>query len=208
MWARKPAASRLRSLARVKMISMILKPWLKAANFVSALLLAWMHFRGPGWTHCAKDHGDGKVEFSPDVLTYVAWPLIALLPAWAAVNELRRGSGDWWQIMTPVVILSIAASEMFSFPGTIMVSREGIEQHFWLRGEKRVSWGEVAEIREVRTNGPLTITGSDGTRIDFSGRLPDRPRFLAEIETYCRGNLPPEFLSRVATSLQAGRKTG
>jgi hypothetical protein len=85
---------------------------------------------------------------------------------------------------------------------------EGVEQHFWLRGEKRIRWGEVTEIKEQSKFGPLTITGSDGTRVDFSGRLPDRPRFLAEIEKYCRGNLPPEFLSRVAASLQAGRKTG
>ena len=187
---------------------MIWKPWLRAANSVSALLLAWMHFRGPGRGHSARDFGDGRVEFSPDPLTYLAWPLIALLPAWSAINELRRGPGDWWQLMAPVAILFLAASEMFSFPGTIVVSREGVEQHFWLRGEKRIRWGEVTEIKEQSKFGPLTITGSDGTRGDFSGRLPDRPRFLAEIEKYCRGNLPPEFLSRVAASLQAGRKTG
>jgi hypothetical protein len=167
-----------------------------------------MHFRGPGRGHSAKDLGDGRVEFSPDPLTYCAWPLIALLPAWAAINELRRGSSDWSQLMGSVVVLLLAATEMFSFPGTILVSQEGIEQHFWLRGEKRIRWGDVAEIKEQGTRGPLTIHASDGTRVDFSGRLPDRPRFLAEIEKYCRGNLPPEFLNRVAASLQAGRKTG
>jgi hypothetical protein len=110
--------------------------------------------------------------------------------------------------MGPVVILLLAASEMFSFPGTIVTSQEGIEQHFWLRGEKRIRWGAVTEIREGRPNSPLGITASDGTRIDFAGRLPDLPRFLAEIEKYCHGNLPPEFLSKVAASLRAGQKKG
>src|SRR5580692_11728327 len=89
-WINQPAG-RLRSIARVKMISMIWKPWLRAANLVSAFLLAWMHFRGPGRAHSAKDLGDGRVEFSPDPLTFLAWPLIALLPLWAAIDELRRG---------------------------------------------------------------------------------------------------------------------
>ena len=200
-------ASQLRSLARFKMISMIWKPWLRAANFLSALLLAWMHFRGPGRGHSAKDLGDGRVEFSPDPLTYFAWPLITLLPAWVAINELRRGLGDWSQLIAPAIILLLAVSEMFSFPGSIVVSHEGIEQHFWLRGQKRIRWGEVTELREGRGNSSLTITASDSTRIDFSGRLPDLPRFLEEIEKYCSGNLPPEFLSRLATIVQSRQET-
>jgi hypothetical protein len=167
-----------------------------------------MHFRGPGWGHSAKDLGDGRVEFSPDPLTYFAWPLIAFLPAWAAINELRRGLGGWSRLMGSVVVLLLAATEMLSFPGTITVSQAGIEQHFWLRSEKRIRWGDVAEIKEQGARGPLTIQASDGTKIDFSGRLPYRPRFLAEIEKHCSGNLPPEFLNRVAASLRAGQKTG
>ena len=148
------------------MISMIWKSSLRAANFVSALLLAWMHFRGPGRAHSAKDLGDGRVEFSPDPFTYLAWPLIVLLPAWAAINELRRGSGEWWYFMAPVAILFAAASELFSFPGTIVVSHDAVEQQFWLRSEKRIRWGEISEIKEQRMPGPLTITATDGTKID------------------------------------------
>jgi hypothetical protein len=186
---------------------MIWKPWLRAANILSALLLAWMHFRGPGRGHSAKDLGDGRVEFSPDPLTYFAWPLITLLPAWVTINELRRGLGDWSRLMAPAIILLLAVSEMFSFPGSIVVSHEGIDQHFWLRGQKRIRWGEVTEIREGRANSSLSITASDGTRIDFTGRLPGLPRFLAEIGKYCRGNLPPEFLSRVAASAQVSQRS-
>jgi hypothetical protein len=190
------------------MVSMIWKPWLRAANFVSVLLLGWMHLRGHSPARSAKDLGDGTVEFSPDPLTYLAWPLIVLLPAWAAFNELRRGSGEWWQLLGPVLILVAAAAEMFSFPGTIVVFHDAIEQHFWLRSEKRIRWGEIEEIKEHGKPGPLVITASDGTKINFSDRLPDRSRFMAEIEKHCRGNLPPEFLSRVSAGLQIGRKTG
>lgn len=166
-----------------------------------------MHFRGPGRGHSAKDLSDERVEFSPDPITYFAWPLITLLPAWVAIHELRRGLGDWSQLMAPAIILLLAASQMFSFPGSIVVSQEGIEQHFWLRGQKRIRWGEVTELKEGRANSSLTITASDSTRIDFSGRMPDLPRFLAEIEKYCSGNLPPEFLSRVAAIMQSRQET-
>jgi hypothetical protein len=186
---------------------MIWKPWLKAANFVSALLLVWMHLRKSGRARSAKNLGDGRLEFSPDPLTYLAWPLIVLLPAWSAINELRRGSGEWWHLVAPIALLFLAASEMISFPGTILVAHDAIEQHFWLRSEKRIPWGEIAEIKEQGMTGLFTITSSGGTKIDFSGRLPDRPRFLAEIEKYCSGNLPPEFLSRVAAGLKAGQKS-
>jgi hypothetical protein len=177
---------------------MIWKPTLDAANSVSFILLLWMHMRGTGKAGSAKDLGDGTVEFSPDPLTYLAWPLIVLLPAWAALNELQRGSAESWHLMAPVLILAGAAAELFSFPGTVIVSHDAIEQHFWLRSGKRIRWGEIAEIKEHGKHRPLTITASDGTKINFSDRLPDRPRFMAEIEKYCRGNLPPEFLSRVA----------
>ena len=189
------------------MISMIWRPWLRAANFVSMLLLGWMHLRGTGRTRSAKDLGDGSVKFSPDSITYLAWPLIVLFPAWGAINELRRGSGEWWNLMAPMIILVLAASEMLAFPGTIVVSRDAIEQQFWLRSEKRIRWGEITEIKEHGKRGPLVITASDGTKISFSDRLPDRQRFMAEIEKSCRGNLPAEFLNRVAAS-QAEQKTG
>jgi len=202
------SASHVQSLARVKMISMIWKSLLRSANVISALLLAWMHSRGSSRKRSAKDVGDGRVEFSPDLLTYFAWPLIVLLPAWPAINELRRGSAEWWQLMTPIVLLFLAASEMFTFPGTIVVSHDAIEQHFWLRGEKRIRWGEITEIREPGMSGALTITASDKTKIIFSNRLSDRPRFLAEIENHCRGNLPPEFLNRLAAGSRAGQKSG
>jgi hypothetical protein len=189
------------------MIAMIQKDLLTAANLISAFLLAWMHLRGSNRARSAKDVGDGRVEFSPDLLTSFAWPIIVLLPVWPAINEVRRGSGEWWQLMTPMFLLFLATSEMFTFPGTIVVSHDAIEQHFWLRGEKRIRWGEITEIREPGISGTLTITASDNTKIIFTNRLPDRTRFLAEIERYCHGNLPPEFLNRSTAGSRAGQKS-
>jgi hypothetical protein len=167
-----------------------------------------MHLRGHRRARSAKDVGDGTVEFSPDPFTYIAWPLIVFLPAWAAINELRHGSGAWWQLLAPAAILFAAAAEMFSFPGTIVVSHDAIEQRFWLRGEKRIRWGEIVEIKEHGKPGPLVVTATDGTKINFSDRLPDRPRFMVEIEKYCRGSLPPEFLERMAAGSRAVQGTG
>lgn len=191
------------------MIAMRWKFTLVTANSVASVLLIWLHWRKGAKTRKAIETGDGNVKFTRDPLAYVIFPAAALLPAWAAFNDYQRhSSGNLWGLAVLTMLLFAATAELFRLPGTVIIVHDGIEQHFWLQGEKRIRWGEIKEIKEGVFGGSLTITGTDGTKIVYSDQLADRPRFLAEIEKHCRGNLPPEFLSRVAASSQASQKTG
>jgi hypothetical protein len=80
------------------MIEMIWKPTREIANLVSSFLLVFVGMRKNGKTRSAKDDGCGRVEFAPDPLTYLAWPLIVLLPAWAAINDLQRHTDRPWSL--------------------------------------------------------------------------------------------------------------
>ena len=190
------------------MIPMIWKPTLATANFVSTILVLWMHVRKNGRERYAHDRGDGSVEFPPDPLAYLAWPVIVLLPAWGAINDFQQhASGKPWSQLLLALILLAAAVQLFRFPGTVVVTHEGVEQHFWLRSEKRIRWGEITGIKRIRASGILIITASDSTNTVFSDQLADRPRFLEELERYAHGKLPPENPAGSVLGLQSGRSS-
>ncbi|MGD0346803.1 MAG: hypothetical protein ABSA85_08605 [Terracidiphilus sp.] len=178
------------------------------ASLVAAMLLIWLHWRKSGKVRDAIDRSDGSVEFTPDPLAYFALPAIVLLPAWAAFNDYERhGSGKFWGLLLLAVMLSAAAVELFKLPGTVAVVYDGLTQHFWLRGEKRIRWGEITEIKDGVFGGSLTITGTDGTKIVYSDQLADRPRFLEELGRYVHGKLPPKKPAETLLNLQSGRKS-
>lgn len=190
------------------MVAMIWKPTLATANFISAILVLWMQLRKDGNERNAINLGDGRVEFRRDPLAYLAWPLIVLLPAWAAINDYEQhAAGRPWNQLSLALILFAAIAELFRFPGTIVIAHDGVEQHFWLRGEKRIRWGEITEINRVGASGALAITASDGTKISYSNQLADRSRFLTEVEAHAHGKLPPEGLPGNVLGLEGKRRS-
>jgi hypothetical protein len=173
------------------------------------MLLIWMHWRKSGKVRKAIDRSDGSVQFTRDPLTYLALPAVVLLPAWGAFNDYERhSSGKFWGLLILALMLSAAAVELFRLPGTVAVVYDGLAQHFWLRGEKRIRWGEITEIKDGVFGGSLTITGTDGTKIVYSDQLADRLRFLEELERYAHGRLPPKEPAGTVLNLQSGRKSG
>ena len=54
----------------------------------------------------------------------------------------------------------------------------------------RLRWSETMEINAENRGGPENVFSSDQTKIVHSGRLPDRPKFLLELETQCAKSCP------------------
>ena len=81
----------------------------------------------------------------------------------------------------------------FSFPHTIIVMADGLQQITWLRRKKQIHWGDIVEINTGERSRAVTITGADGTRVVHTHQLPDRPRLLMELKVHCGENLPPDF---------------
>jgi hypothetical protein len=191
-----------------KMISMHWGMPLAIANLVSATLLLLMHWRNMSKVREAINGSDGSVEFTRDPLAYLVLPTAVLLPAWAAFTDYQRHtSGRIWGLLILAALLFAAAVELFRLPGTVAVVYDGLVQRFWLRGEKRIRWGEIAEIKDGVFGGFLTIIGTDGTKIVYSDQLADRPRFLEELGRYAHGKLPQKKPAGSVLNLESGRKS-
>jgi hypothetical protein len=81
----------------------------------------------------------------------------------------------------------------FTFPDTIIVKADGLEQIAWLRRRRQIRWADIVEINTGEKGRTVSIIGADGTKIVHSRQLPDRPRLLMELKKHCGENLPSDF---------------
>jgi hypothetical protein len=87
----------------------------------------------------------------------------------------------------------LAMMFIFTFPETIVVTDNGLEQISWLWKKKQIRWADIVEINTGEKSRTVTITGADGTKIVHSRQLPDRSRLLMELRVHCGENLPSDF---------------
>jgi hypothetical protein len=141
----------------------------------------------------ARVFSDDRVEFSQDQIALWGWLLIIVYMAWLAVGTLMKSHGNLWDFFIPTCIGLMALSFLFSLPGTVVVSDDGVEQIYWFRRHKRICWMDIVEIESGPRDLLVTITGADGTKIVHSRFLADRPRLLLELKRRCGDELPPDF---------------
>jgi len=169
------------------------KTGLGIANIASLVLLVWMmagRNSGPG---SAKDAGAGRIEFPPDKLAFWAWLLVVVPPVWTTIRNFTHGANITLGWISSGCIGFLALAHMVSFPETVVVTDDGVEQVYWMWKNRHIAWGDIVEISIDKGSRMVTIKGADGTVIVHSGRLVDRPRLLAELKQRCGENLPPEF---------------
>jgi len=139
----------------------------------------------------AKVRADGRIEFGPGWMTPCFFAMLATWLPIAVAGYVRFHSKSG--VVLPLAIGLAMLAFAFEFPGTIVVSNEGLVQHFWLRPDKRLRWGQIAEIRTTKKSGPVTIAGANGVKIIHSPHLVDRARLLREVKKQCAPELPPDF---------------
>jgi len=160
------------------------------------VLLAWMLFGRGGKRGPARVKGDGRVEFAPDRLGLWAWPLTAAYLVWWIVRDLVQRHAKPSDFLSPAILGVTALMLLFSFPGTIVATADGLERVYWLRKNKRIRWTDIVEIRADTKNtwaSTIAITSDDGTTIVHTWLLADRRRFMLELEQHCGEDLPPNF---------------
>ena len=137
-----------------------------------------------------------RIEFTPSKLFHWASCLFACLfaiyAAYAAAAHLKHSHGR------PDIIISICVGILgpmilYSLPGTIAVTADGIEQAFWFQKNRHIRWADIVEINSDEKSRTVSITGADGTKIVHSRQLADRSRLLLELKQHCGENLPPDF---------------
>ena len=142
----------------------------------------------------ARELDDGQMEFAPNRRAVWAWSLLVpYLIMYAIVSQVKYSHGRPLHLMTAAALGVVALMILFTFPGTIIVTADGLKQISWLWKNKQVRWAEIVEINTGEKSRTVTITGADGTKIVHSRQLPDRPGLFMTLKEHCGENLPPDF---------------
>jgi hypothetical protein len=136
---------------------------------------------------------DGQIEFAPNRRAIWAWILLIAYLIYATVSQLKASHGRPLDLIVAAALGTLALMIAFTFPDTIIVRADGLEQIAWLRRRKQIRWADVVEINTGERSRTVTITGADGTKIVHSRQLPDRPRLLMELKVHCGEKLPSDF---------------
>lgn len=138
----------------------------------------------------------GRLEFAPNKRSAWAWLLMIAYTAYsvsATAMHLRHAPWSLLDVIGAAGVVIVLAMLVAEFPGTIVVTADGLEQIHWLSRNKHIRWDEIKEINTGEASRTITITAASGTKIVHSRQLPDRPRLLLELKQYCGNNLPPDF---------------
>lgn len=137
---------------------------------------------------------DGRIELGPSRIDLYTWPMLGAYLFFAAMNRLKHSLGKPLDFVTAASLGLLAFMFLFSSPGKIVITDDGLQQIYWFRRNKRIQWDEIVEIRTSKKGEVVTIVSADGTKIVHSPQLADGPLLLQEIKRYCSDNLPPDFL--------------
>jgi hypothetical protein len=148
---------------------------------------------------------DGSIEFTPNVRSFWVWPVVVTYLTYATISCVSNLHGRPVNIVLAVYMGVLTVMIASSFPGSIIVTAQGLQQIFWLWRDKRIKWEDIVEINTGGTDRTVTIKSTNGTKITHRSQLPDRPRLLMEIKHYCGTNLPSDFLLESLTMPRQSR---
>jgi hypothetical protein len=133
------------------------------------------------------------MEFAPNRRAFLAWPVVVAYSAYVTITQLTYSHGRPIQLMMTVGLGAIAVMITLTFPETIIVTADGLEQISWLWKTKLIHWADIVEINTGNKSRTVTITGVGGTKIVHFRQLPDRLTFLRALKDHCGEKLPPDF---------------
>jgi hypothetical protein len=156
-------------------------------------LMLWGLFSKGVHRGTAKVRGDGRIELRPNWNWYCFWGMCAAWAPLSIAGWLRGHHSTPLDLVVPACSCLIAVGFFFEAPETIIISDEGLEQVHWLRGNKRIRWQDIVEIRTTLKGGAITAVGANGSKIVHTPMLADRARLLMEIKKHCGDELPEDF---------------
>jgi hypothetical protein len=136
----------------------------------------------------AVESENGRIEFLPNRRSYWGvYVIIAVLSypvVTGVISEIKAGSGAWLVSLCMGFIMLL----LISFPGSIDVTSEGLEQNYWVGRLKRIAWKDVVGFEIDKKGKKVTIRAKNGPKIVHTRQLADRERFVAELEIHCPAN--------------------
>lgn len=110
---------------------------------------------------------------------FLYWAMMEL----ANIDFLSHYLALLTNLMKPAVFACLGLGLLFSLPGTLVVTPEGIEKRFWLRSNKKVLWGEITTITVSENR--VEIADANRKKISHESFNLDRERFLLELKQHC-----------------------
>lgn len=163
-------------------------------------LLGWIGFAMTLWSFWGKDNrkaqilNDKRIEFAPKKLAVLGSILIAVYFAYFTIaNLVKHWHETPFDLLISACVGLVSLTIVFSLPGAIVVTADGVNQLFWFRKNKHIRWVDIVEINTGKKSRAVTITGVDRTKIVHSRQLADRSRLLFEVKQHCGESLPPDF---------------
>ena len=157
------------------------------------IIFAWMVLGRTGKRGSARVLSDDRVEFAQDRIAFWGWLLMFMYTAWVAAKTLMKDPVNPWNFITAACLGFMALSFLFSIPGAVVTTDDGLEQIYWFWRNKRIRWKDIVEINAGEKSQTVEVTSADGTKIVHSRFLADRKRFLLELKEHCGEELPPDF---------------
>jgi hypothetical protein len=175
------------------------------APILCAILLVWVLSRlivsKADEDRQAREVGNGQIEFAPNRRSYWGVYLFVAFLAYVTLSMVVNGLKEPGNLIGAGLCTVLALIVLAAFPGSILVSGDGVRQVYWLWKNKRVDWKDVARIAVDEKQGTVTITGARGTKIVHTRQLPDRTRLLEELQKHCGEKLTAKPGQKTVSSL-------
>ena len=175
------------------------------APFFCVLLVFWIAARlaiaDAARNRTAVEKKDGQIEFFPNrqcfwgvyvILAFTSYPILVFI-----ATGFKSPVGLWLVSLCSGCILLL----LMSFPGSIYINGDGLEQSHWVGRKRRIQWKQVTWVIIDDKKKRVTVKGSNGHKIVHTRQLPDKARFLAELRTHCPTKMPAE--AELKTLIQA-----
>ena len=138
----------------------------------------------------AEELPDGVLRFAPVKQALIAMMvfigIFVLVAVASTISTLIGGHG----LIVSLFCLAVVFLLLQVLPGTVLLTKEGLEQHFWLGNLKKIAWSEVRAVSVLQREGRVVIFGASGKKIQYTRQLPDRDRLLAELRLHCPDKMP------------------
>ncbi len=148
------------------------------------LVLATLIISGADENRTASEADGGKIEFLPNRRSYFGVYLFVGFLSYAAIASVFNGLRAQSDLISPLSCIGFVAIMLAAFPGSIVADENGLEQAYWLRNRKRIAWKDISSVEVNEKKGEVRIKGKNGVKIVHTRQLPDRARFLSELEKH------------------------
>jgi len=156
------------------------------APFIGLVLYAFFSHPNQKKTTSSED---GSVRF--DVDPPIIWLCLICIPmllywaimAWIKLDIASNYLALIYGICDVVAKGGLGIGLLISLPGKLIVTADGIEQQFWVKSNRQVSWGQIATIivGEYR----VEVAAANGKKVVHERFHLDREGFLSELKKYC-----------------------